>query len=627
MRRFDEHNKHWQSLEFFKEQDPHLCGLKQQQLVNDSDLIYELPNSVPGIYTLSGGRQIGKTTLLKQWMYYLLAEKKASVRDIFFMVGDIIEDYVSLIQLVNQYLTGRLSEELCFLIIDEVSYIKNWDRGIKYLADAGKFQNVIVVLTGSDNVFIKEALMRFPGRGGKASKREFHLYPLSFYDFIRLKNIQDINSALLFKEFDSYLIHGGFLTAINDYAQYQKISVATYNTYSDWVRGDFVKRGKSEAYLKEVLRAIIKTYGTQVTWNALADHTSINHHDTVRQYIELLESMDVLFIQHALLEDKLVAAPKKAKKIIFKDPFMFHALRRWTDQPEDEEIIPSLVESCVVSQYQRFYSCYYIKAEGEVDLAYIHNDRFWPIEVKWRNQDRPKDLKQIAKYKNGLILNKYEQVGTVNSIPTRPLPVHIYDSYKRERLQQISDAGTPDVEKIKSIERILERMSLLWEKEDTGNAVLFTNNCFSYALGLHETDYLQLVKNYYDDTGVGNSYFANSSFIDFLLKRGILEQIHEPSMGDLIIYFDDENKPTHAGIIKECASSQVQLVESKWGSIRALFQHKIWDVPVSYGNIIKYYLVPDLEITKQQFIDFCYTLKSPDICFTGKKPKTLPSHR
>jgi len=32
-----------------------------------------------------------------------------------------------------------------------------------------------------------------------------------------------------------------------------------------------------------------------------------------------------------------------------------------------------------ISHYARFYPTYYIKAEGEVDIAYISKGRFWPL--------------------------------------------------------------------------------------------------------------------------------------------------------------------------------------------------------------------------------------------------------
>ena len=47
--------------------------------------------------------------------------------------------------------------------MDEVTYIWDWDRGVKYLADAGLLDDVVLVLTGSDSVVIREArAMRAP---------------------------------------------------------------------------------------------------------------------------------------------------------------------------------------------------------------------------------------------------------------------------------------------------------------------------------------------------------------------------------------------------------------------------------------------------------------------------------
>jgi len=221
-------------------------------------------------------------------------------------------------------------------------------------------------------------------------------------------------------------MHGGYLTAINDLAENGEISHATFTTYSDWIRGDMLKRGKQELYLQEILSAIIKRYGSQITWHSLANDLSIDHHKTVADYIELLSSMDVLFVQYALREDQLGPASKKARKIVFTDPFIFHAVRAWvqpTTAVNDQELVAQLVEATVVSHYRRLYPTYYIKADGEVDIAYIKDNKFWPVEVKWTNQLRPKDLKQISKYKNSIILSKVPQSGLLQNIKVKPLPV------------------------------------------------------------------------------------------------------------------------------------------------------------------------------------------------------------
>lgn len=436
--RFLAHNTHLLDPKRFNESDPQLRLLQQQPYVHIPALLQQLPATIPGIYTLGGGRQIGKTTLLKQWMAKLLTDGTPPTAIAFFS-GELIDDHHTLLRLLETQLGTMPTTALRYIIVDEVTYIRDWDKAIKYAADAGLLEQVILVITGSDLILMQEARIRFPGRRGKADIVNFHLYPLSFREAVNLTvGTQEIEIDELFEAFQRYLLHGGYLTAINDLALHNRILPATLATYSDWVRGDMVKRGKQEHHLQEILTGIIKRYNSQISWNALAQDLSIDHPATVADYVNLLESMDVLFIQSALLEDKLTAAPKKARKVIFADPFIFHAVKAWlepVDNPYEKQIQPlindsqwcaNLVEACVTTHYRRFYSTYYIKAEGEVDIAYIDQKRFWPIEIKWTNQLRAKDLKQVAKYPNSKILTKTKQPGTINGIKTEPLPLALW---------------------------------------------------------------------------------------------------------------------------------------------------------------------------------------------------------
>lgn len=433
------HNRHLDELKRFVDNDPQLHRLKKQKYIYQSPIIKQLPTTIPGIYTVGGGRQIGKTTLLKQWMLSLL-EQGISPQAIAFFSGELIDDHHALLDLIQNHLETTSFVKLHYLIIDEVTYIRDWDKAIKYAADAGLLENTVLVLTGSDLVLIQEARMRFPGRRGMATQVDFHLYPLTFRETIILKKfdpqkIIDNDIDELYKLFSDYLKHGGYLTAINDWSVSGSIAPATLRTYSDWIRGDMLRRGKQEHYLREILSAIIKRYGTQVSWHTLAHDLSIDHHKTVADYINLLSSMDVTFIQSALLEDKLTGAPKKAKKIILVDPFVFHAIRLWlwpTKDPyglqieaaiNDPVLSSKLVEACVVTHCQHLWPTYYIKADGEVDIAYIDQGRFWPIEIKWTNQVRPHEYKQIQKYTNARILVKTKLGGKIGNIQLEPLPI------------------------------------------------------------------------------------------------------------------------------------------------------------------------------------------------------------
>ncbi len=391
--RFIGNNTHLRKQGDFAITDPHLERLYQQTYVYRSTIIHEISREEPGIVILGGGRQIGKTTLLKQWMEDLL-NTGVMPDAICFFSGELIDDHQQLFLIVERQLNEMPTDCMLYLIIDEVTDILGWDKAIKYLADLGAFRKAVVVLSGSDLVLMQDARKQFPGRRGKADKVDFHYYPLSFREYLILldllpdANFMDVNDKSviiksLYKAFDAYLIHGGFLTAINEYSDTGTINIATLNTYADWIRGDILKRHKKEYFLREIMAAVIKHYLKQVSWDNLVQELSIDHTQTIASYLELLDSMDALFVQQAIIEDKLKPAPKKRKRLMFADPFIFHAINYWLQpcgDPFEQQIKPlfnnpvaysQMVEACVVTHFRRFFPTYYIKAKGEVDIAYV----------------------------------------------------------------------------------------------------------------------------------------------------------------------------------------------------------------------------------------------------------------
>lgn len=450
--RFLPHNSHLETPRLFRERDPQLKHLEGLPLRHRPELLDRLPRDTPGIYILGGGRQVGKTTLLKLWMAELL-DSDCLPESIRFFSGELIDDHHSLIRLLQEAVEEMPAGHGGWLILDEVTYIRGWDRAVKYAADAGLLENTVLMITGSDLALMRAARTHFPGRRGVEDLVDFHLRPLSFREAFTLEHGEELRDAAaetgseessatidaVFEAFNRYLMHGGFLTAMNDLAFGGTIRTATLATYSDWIRGDILKRGKSEHYLREILAAVVRRMGSQITWNSLAKELSIDHPKTVADYMELLASMDAVFIQPALVEDRLVGAPKKARKVMFSDPFIFHAVRAWLEPGPDhfvEQILPTvsdpgqsgrLVEAVTATHFARVSPTYYIKAEGEVDVAYVAEGRFWPIEVKWSESIRPKDLKQIAKYPNGRILTRSKLTSTVLGLPAIPLPLALLD--------------------------------------------------------------------------------------------------------------------------------------------------------------------------------------------------------
>ena len=73
---------------------------------------------------------------------------------IMYFTGEVIDDHHSLVSLIMETLEQMPNTELRYLLLDVVTYIRQWDKGIKYLADAGIFKNTVMLLTGSDLVVI-----------------------------------------------------------------------------------------------------------------------------------------------------------------------------------------------------------------------------------------------------------------------------------------------------------------------------------------------------------------------------------------------------------------------------------------------------------------------------------------
>ena len=360
---------------------------------------------------------------------------------ILYLTGELIDDHHALVSLLGRITPDRSPARPAYLLVDEVTYIREWDRGVKYLADAGLLDDVVLILTGSDSVIIREARARLPGRRGRAARVDFHLYPLSFSEYLGLGTKSSAHSdsagaAALIAAFERYLVHGGYLTAINDLEAHGRILPATFAVYGDWIRGDMLKRGKQERFLAEIVGSIIRRYGSQVTWPSLAADLSIDHPMTVADYLQLLAQMDVLVIQHALREDRLAAAPKKARKVVFADPFIFHALRSWIEPVDDpfvsqvstvianREWAGKLAEACAAMHHHRLHPTYYIKGDGEVDIACVEGSTFRPIEVKWTGQVRSTDLKQARKYGNSMICSRLA-ADRLHGLPNELLPVHL----------------------------------------------------------------------------------------------------------------------------------------------------------------------------------------------------------
>lgn len=247
--------------------------------------------------------------------------------------------------------------------------MKEWQRAIKLLIDAGRFKDCTVILTGSHNIDLRKGSESLAGRRGQIEKLRYGtpdkiLLPAKFSEYVetlqpalshkireswllslerRKGMILELTKgriptelkqlAIFSKElnvlFEEYLLTGGISPAIHEYTSNRKISRDTYATFVHFVVRDICRWGQNESYARQILRRMIETLASRVSWNTLKEDTEIHDHKTAGSYVEVLRDSFAVAYYYYLNVEKGSAYYTKEKKIYFQDPFIFHACRSW----------------------------------------------------------------------------------------------------------------------------------------------------------------------------------------------------------------------------------------------------------------------------------------------------------
>lgn len=414
------------------------------------------------IYVLRGPRRVGKTTLLKLRIQRLL-ETGVTPQNIFYYPCDALETPKQLTDKIDAYLSEiRKKGKWAYLFIDEVSMLKDWQRAIKLLIDAGRFKECTIILTGSHNIDLRKGSESLAGRRGRIEKLRYGtpdkiLLSAKFSEYVetlqpvlshKIRELQLLSLerrkriilelakgripselkelALFSKELgvllEGYLLTGGIASAIHEYTANRKISRDTYTTFVHFVVRDICRWGQNENYARQILRRIIETLASQVSWNSLREDTEISDHKTAGSYVDILKDSFVVAYYYHLNVEKGSAYYKKEKKTYFQDPFIFHACRSWVygkdgfeeslgllSKPENRS---KLIECIASNHFSRFmfslhpsslfdpsnYVFYWKNKNKEVDFVIELYGKFLPMEVKYSDNIQEDDARGISEF-------------------------------------------------------------------------------------------------------------------------------------------------------------------------------------------------------------------------------------
>jgi len=400
------------------------------------------------IYTLRGPRQVGKTTLLKNLIRRLLREEGISPRRIAYVdcerlgadtaheLVEVLEDYISWIRFIEK--------DRIYLFIDEATYVRDWERALKILADSGMLRNATVIVTGSHAIDIKRGAERMPGRRGKKTGLDLLLLPMSFREYVlslhpelkgRLPKLNDytpkeikevvleasLHSDQIFSLFEHYIRCGGFPISAAEELEKGRVPLYVFDIYRDAVIGDLTRMGRKENLFRDLLIWIFNRRENPFDWSTASRESGIGKHDTVRDYVE---DAEYAFVWDIFYKAKGLRTPIRAirspRRIYFKDPFIFHALRGWSlgygdpwsatlNYVMDPFNMGFLVENIVASHLRRVFPLtFYWRNGREIDfLAFRGGQRVLAVEVKYQGRITPENgrylLKQVG---GGIVLSR-----------------------------------------------------------------------------------------------------------------------------------------------------------------------------------------------------------------------------
>ncbi len=339
----------------------------------------------PGLYVIRGPRQVGKST----WLKTLLSEfcRRYSANQIIYTSCEHLKDSTDLGNFLNIYKDRKV------LLLDEVTFVKDWDRAIKHFVDSQPFD--FLIATGSNSADLRRGADTMPGRfrGGG----EFFLRPMDFSEFSALRQKAGWASSSRIDELKTFFRIGGFPNAaLGAETSDQLPDTVLENTWR-WLLGDARKLGKSEQYLKEILGQLALTLGSTISLQKLAQRTQLGSHHTAQSYIELLEDSFALRTLHAIDLDTGALRFKKEKKFYFTDPLIYWVALRENGLKCPENYEEKIAEMVAAEHLFRTHKkvAYLSTPSGEVDFIAMPDKA---IEVKWSSQ--PQNLSKAFKKLN-----------------------------------------------------------------------------------------------------------------------------------------------------------------------------------------------------------------------------------
>ncbi len=325
---------------------------------------------------LTGARQVGKTTLLKEFFSYC--------ENIVWLNADDQTVRERLKDLSVEALKGVVGSKK-ILVIDEVQRVENAGLLLKILVD--NFNDLQIVATGSSSIDISNTIFE-PLTGRQFL---FHLYPFSQTEIYPEATPFELEQKIPF-----HLIYGCYPDIFNhpSDAEINLRNLSGQYLYQDVLAWKDIRK---PAFLDSLLRLLAFQVGSQISYHELGRSLKIKS-ETVESYIDILEKAFVIFQLPAYSKNPRKEI-SKSNKIFFWDNGIRNAIVNDFRPISQRDDIGLLWENFAISERMKLHahlnrncrSFFWRNYNGsEVDYIEEKDGEVSAFEMKWKKKDNQK---------------------------------------------------------------------------------------------------------------------------------------------------------------------------------------------------------------------------------------------
>ncbi|MDO9231118.1 MAG: ATP-binding protein [bacterium] len=355
----------------------------------------------PEVIIITGMRRVGKTILLRYIMEKIVSKNKIFL-DLENPTNRKYFEENNYDKIANDLkILGLDLREKGYVFLDEIQFVKNIPSVVKYLYDHYKIK---FFLSGSSSFYLKNLFSEsLAGR-----KYIFELFPLSFYEFMLLKNSKINISALrndkiseatfeqVERYYDEYVSFGGFPGVVQK-ENIQEKKATLEDIFSSYFQLEVVQLGdfKKINVVRDLMLLLMERVGSKLDVQKLSRELGVSR-ETINNYIAFLESTYFIKLIRPFSRNR-DSEIRSAQKFYLCDSGIVNQFAKVSEGALFENVIFSTLRNKgEVNYYQK-------KSGVEIDFVL---DKKIAYEVKLRAYEQ--DIKKLKSLSEDLKLKKYK---------------------------------------------------------------------------------------------------------------------------------------------------------------------------------------------------------------------------